>query len=248
MKKIFYFILAALMVFSGVTIQAQTLDEILAKHFETIGQDKLLKVQSIIVKGKLIQTQGNVEIPIIMYAKRPNKTRMEGTFQGLTFISAYNGEIGWHLNPFAGDTLPQQSTDEELDQLKDQADMNGMLYNYKEKGFTLELTGTDDLDGQKVYLLKLTKPNGNIYTNYMDAENYVILKTAAKIKVKGVVQEAETSFSNYKPVDGIIEPFNIENKVAGTLASQIILDSFDFNKDIDDSIFEMSSVSKPVKK
>ena len=117
--------------------------------------------------------------------------------------------------------------------------MNGMLYNYKEKGFTLELTGTDDLDGQKVYLLKLTKPNGNIYTNYMDAENYVILKTAAKIKVKGVVQEAETSFSNYKPVDGIIEPFNIENKVAGTLASQIILDSFDFNKDIDDSIFEM---------
>lgn len=242
MKKIFYSLTTTLIIFSGFTIQAQTLDEILAKYFETIGQDKLTEVQTIITKGKLIQ--GNIEIPIIGYSKRPNKTRMEGTFQGLTFVSAYNGEMGWHLNPFMGDTLPQQATDEELDELKDQADIDGMLYNYKEKGYTLELAGTEDFEGQQVYLLKLTKPNGNVYTDYMDTENYVILKTVAKVKSKGVEQEVETDFSNYKPVKGIIFPFSIESKVKGNTVAQFVFDSFTFNQDIDDSIFEMSSVTK----
>lgn len=242
MKKIFYVLSAILIIFSGLTIQAQTLDEILAKYFETIGQDKLTEVQTIITKGKLVQ--GNIEIPIIGYSKRPNKTRMEGTFQGLTFVSAYNGDIGWHLNPFMGDTLPQQATDEELDELKDQADIDGMLYNYKEKGYTLELAGTEDFEGQQVYLLKLTKPNGNVYTHYMDAENYVILKTVAKVKSKGVEQEVETDFSNYKPVEGVIFPFSIESKVKGNTVAQFVFDSFTFNQDIDDSIFEMSSVTK----
>ena len=242
MKKIFYVFSAAIIVFSGFIIQAQTLDEILAKYFETIGQDKLVQVQTIITKGKLVQ--GNIEIPVIAYSKRPNKTRMEGTFQGLTFVSAYNGETGWHINPFMGDTLPQQATDEELDELKEQADIDGMLYNYKEKGYTLELTGTEDFQGQKVYLLKLTKPNGNVYTDYMDAENYVILKTVARVKSKGVEQEVETDFSNYKPVDGIIFPFNIESKLKGNTVAQFVFDSFTFNQDIADSIFDMSSVSK----
>ena len=242
MKKLFYILSAAIIVISGYTIQAQTLDEILAKHFETIGQEKLTQVQSVITKGKLVQ--GNIEIPIIGYSKRPNKTRLEGTFQGLTFITAYDGENGWQLNPFMGDTLPRAATEDEIDQLKDQADIDGMLYNYKEKGYTLELSGTDDFEGQKVYLLKLTKPNGNIYTNYMDAENYVILKTVSKVKVKGVEQEVESLFSNYKPVEGVIMPFNIENKVSGNTIAQFVFDTFSFNEDIDDSIFEMSSVSK----
>lgn len=242
MKKILLVLSALLIAFSGLTIQAQTLEEILTNHFETIGQDKLLQVQSIVAKGKIIQ--GSIEIPITGYTKRPNKVRMEGSFQGLTFVSAYNGEQGWHLNPFMGDTLPQLSTDEEMDELKDQADIDGMLYNYKEKGYTLELADTANFEGQKVYLLKLTKPNGNVYTHYMDAENFVILKTVSKVKAKGVEQEVETLFSNYKPVEGIILPFNIENKVAGNTVAQFVFDSFALNGDVADSLFDMSSATK----
>lgn len=242
MKKLFYLLSITFFVISGIALNAQTLDEILAKHFETIGQDKLSQVQTVITKGKLVQ--GNIEIPIIGYSKRPNKTRMEGTFQGLTFISAYDGEKGWQLNPFMGDTIPRDATEDELDQLKDQADIDGMLYNYKEKGYTLELTGTDDFEGQKVYLIKVTKPNGNVYTNYMDAENYVVLKTVSKVKVQGVEQEVESFYSNYKPVEGVIMPFSIESKVSGNTIAQFVFDSFTFNDDIDDSLFDMSSFSK----
>ncbi len=242
MKKLSCVLTAAIILLTGISIQAQTLEEILAKHFETIGQDKLIKVQSLVTKGKLIQ--GSMEIPITGYQKRPDKTRMEGTFQGMTFTSGYDGKDGWHLNPFAGDTLPRPATDEENDQLKEQADIDGMLYNYKEKGYKLELAGTDTMEGQKVYLLKLTKPNGNVYTHYMDAENYVILKTVSKVKVKDVEREVETYYSDYKPVEGIIFPFSTESKMGGNTVAQFVFDSISLNEEIPDSIFEMSSAKK----
>ena len=69
MKKILFILSAFLIVFSGFKIQAQTLEEILANHFETVGQDKLPDVQSIVAKGKIIQ--GNIEIPITGYTNNP---------------------------------------------------------------------------------------------------------------------------------------------------------------------------------
>ena len=132
MKKLSLVLTTAIIFLTGFSIQAQTLEEILAKHVETIGQDKLVKVQSMITKGKLIQ--GSMEIPIIGYQKRPDKTRMEGTFQGMTFMSGYNGKDGWQLNPFAGDTLPRPATHEENDQLKEQADIDGMLRGSRPRG------------------------------------------------------------------------------------------------------------------
>ncbi len=244
MKKLFY-ILSAIFLLSCLTIHAQTLEEILAKHFQTIGQDKLSEVQSLITKGKM--QQSGIEILFIQYVKRPNKMRSEATIQGLTSITAYNGKQSWQLNPMLGDTLPQPATKEVTDELKEGADLDGMLYNYKEKGYTLELTGTDDFDGQKVFLLKLTKPNGNVYIHYMDADNFVILKTVSKIKIKGVEREAEMVYSNYKPVEGIIFPFSSEIKVAGNTVGQMVIDSVIINQDIDDSIFEISSVTKQKK-
>ena len=58
--------------------------------------------------------QGGIEIPFIQMAKRPDKVRVEGTFQALTFIQTYNGKEGWSLNPFAGVTDPQPMTEDEL--------------------------------------------------------------------------------------------------------------------------------------
>lgn len=218
---------------------AQTVDEILAKHFEAIGQDNLLEVQTVKTTGKFVQA--GMEIPFISFALRPNKVRVEGEFQGLKFIQAYNGEIGWALNPFMGDTVPTQAQQDVVDELKDQADIDGLFYNWADKGFKVELVGTEEMEGQQVYLLKLTKENGNEYIYYMDAENYVPLKMKAKVKVMGVEREVETFYSNYKPTDGIVMAYSMESKVGGQTVSQIVIDKVEFNREIDPAVFEMES-------
>jgi outer membrane lipoprotein-sorting protein len=222
---------------------AQTVDEILAKYFEVQGQDKLLATTTFMTKGKIIQ--GQFEIPFTSYQKRPMKFRSEAEFQGMKIISAFNGENGWSINPMMGSTEPQPMTAEQLDRMKIQADYDGMFYNYKDKGYTVEFMGKEPVDDIETYVLKLTRPNGDIITAYIDAENYVILKTDSKMKIQDVDREAETIFSNYKYVDGILVPFSIETKMDGKTVMQMTFDEFKYNTDLDDSLFEMPEVTAP---
>jgi outer membrane lipoprotein-sorting protein len=241
MKK-FTIIFAAIMSFCAITVKAQTLQEVLDNYFKTIGQDKLLTIQSMVTKGKLIQ--GGIEIPIIGYNKRPDKVRLQGTFQGMTFVQAYNGKNGWSLNPFAGDTVAKPLTPEQLDSFKDQADMDGLMYNYKEKGYKAELLPEETVDGQKTFPVQITKPNGNVYINYIDADNYVIIKTKAKVKLQGVERESETFFSNYKPLEGMIFPFAVDTKFNGQTVAQMVIDTVEFNKELSDSLFTLEPEQK----
>lgn len=241
MKKS-YLIFAAVLFFCALSVKAQTLHEVLDNYFKTIGQEKLHSVQTMITKGKLLQ--GGVEIPILAYNKRPNKLRFEGTFQGMKLIQAYNGKEGWTLNPFEGDTLPKPATKEQLDSFKENADMDGMMYDYEKKGYEAKLLPEETVDGQKTYPVQITKPNGNTYINYIDADNYVLIKTKAKVKVQGVERETETYYSNYKPVEGIIFPFAIDTKMNGQTVTQIVLDSLEFNKELNDSLFTLEPGQK----
>jgi len=222
---------------------SQTVDEILAKYYEAQGQEKLLATNTFTSKGKIMQ--GQFEIPFTSYQKRPMKFRSEAEFQGMKIISAFDGENGWSINPMMGSNDPQPMTAEQLDRMKIQADYDGMFYNYKDKGYTVEFMGKEPVDDIETYVLKLTRPNGDIITSYIDAENYVILKTKSKMKIQGVDTEAETIFSNYKYVDDILVPFSIETKMNGKTVMQMTFDEFKYNVDLDDSIFEMPEVTAP---
>ena len=118
---------------------AQTVDEILAEYFAVSGQEKLLATTTFTTKGKIIQ--GQFEIPFTAFQKRPMKFRSEAEFQGMKIISAFDGEKGWSINPMMGSSDPQPMTKEQIDQMKIQADYDGMFYNYAEKGYTVEFTG-----------------------------------------------------------------------------------------------------------
>jgi len=242
MKKIIIPFLM-IMIFISTSF-AQTVDEILAEHFAVIGQEKLLTTNAFTTKGKIIQ--GQFEIPFTSFQKRPMKFRSEAEFQGMKILSAFNGETGWSINPMTGSTEPMPMTEEQIDRMKIQADYDGMFYNYADKGYTVEYMGTEPVDDLETYVLKLTRPNGDIITSYIDAENYVILKTKSKMKIQGVDTEAETIFSNYKYVDEILAPYSIETKMNGETVMQMVFEEFTYNTKYDDSLFEMPQETAPV--
>jgi outer membrane lipoprotein-sorting protein len=229
------------MLFASLSF-SQTVDEILAEHFAAIGQEKLLATNTFMTKGKIMQAQ--FEIPFTSYHKRPMKFRSEAEFQGMKISSAYDGNIGWYANPMMGSSDPQPMTEEQIDQLKTQADYDGMFYNYEEKGYTVELIEKKSVDDIETYVLKLTRPNGDIITYYIDAENYVLLKSENKIKMQGVETESETIYSNYKQVNDILIAFSMETKMNGQTAMQMVFDEITYGVDIPDSMFEMPAAEE----
>ena len=241
MKKLIIPFLLSLIFFTQSF--SQTVDEILAEHFAVVGQDKLLETETFSTKGKIMQ--GQIEIPFTSFHKRPMFFKSEATFQGMEIITVYNGETGWSINPFAGSSDPQPMTKEQTDRMKLQADYDGALYNYKEKGYEVEFIGTEELDDIEVYLLKLTRQNGDVITYYIDSENYVMLKTKSKMMIQDVESEMETIFSNYKYTDGILNVYSIETQNDGQTVMQMIFDEVIYNVDIDESIFDMPEVTAP---
>ncbi len=239
MKKIFS--IAVILLTTNVILPAQSLDDVLKEHFSSIGQDKVTTLNDMKTTGRMVQM--GLEIPFIQMSARPNFIRVEGTLQGLTFIQTYNGTEGWNLNPFTGATEPQPFSEDELKSMKYQADMDGMLWNWKEKGYTVTLEDKQDVEGTDCYQVKLVTVEDDTFTHYIDSESYMLIRTNAKVKVQGNETEADTYYSNYKQVEGMAIPGKVETKMDGQTLSTIIMDTIEINVGLDKALF-----GKPEKK
>jgi hypothetical protein len=186
-----------------------------------------------------------METPFTTITKRPDKFRLEVDIQGQKMIQAFDGEKGWLIAPWAGTTDPQEIPAEQVKFMKWQAEIDGFLYNYKEKGLTTELIGKEDLEGTEVFKIKQTNPEGDVFTYYIDAENYVILKSEITTKMMGNEIKQEGSTSNFKEVEGMVFPFSIENKTQGQVVNQVVVDTILFNQEVNDSIFIMPAKKVP---
>ena len=234
MKKLFSTLFALCMVLS-VNLQAQDLEEILENHFDVVGQEKLATINTIKMTGNIVQ--GGMELPFLMYMSRPLKIKMEISIQGQKLIQAFNGESGWYNNPRARTLDPQDMGSDRVKDMKSQADFDGDLYNYEEKGSSLEFVGTEEAEGTEVYKLKLTKENEDVTNYFIDTETYIVLKTTAKRLIQEVEVESETILGNYQMIDDMAFPFSISSGMNGQVVAEIVITEVIFDVEIEDDFF-----------
>lgn len=223
-------IIAALFSFT----QAQTIDDILAKHFKAVGQDNLIAAKSFTVKAKL--SQMGMEMPMEMKIKKPDMFLTIVNMQGEKMIQAFDGEKGWMIAPWLS-AEPVELNGEQLQQAKNQANLEGELYNYKKKGSTADFAGKVNLDGKEAYRIKLTTSDGNAKDYFIDAETYLISKVKATISAQGQTVDVEQIMSDYKTIDGITTAMKIETK-SPMGSGFIIMEEVKYNENFDDSIFK----------
>ena len=233
-------LLSVIFLLSIMPVQSQSLDEILKEHFAASGQEKLIKTNTQKLTGKMLQ--GGIEIPFIQMAKRPGKVRVEGTFQALTFIQNYNSTQGWSLNPFAGVAEPQPMSEDELKSMRYQSDMDGMLWNWKDKGYTVTSEGKEDIEGTSCFKIKIVTKEGDSFIYFIDVDSYLMIKTTTKVKVMGNETESDTFYSNYSQVEGMAVPGKIETKMNGQVMMTLVVEKVEIDVDLADALFE-----KPVK-
>jgi outer membrane lipoprotein-sorting protein len=225
------FILLVAAVFTMVN--AQTLDEVLAKHFKAVGQEKLSDVKTFQVKAKI--SQMGMELPMTMILKQPGKFRLEMDMQGQTMVQAFDGDKGWMIAPWLSPD-PQELAGDQLKQAASQADMEGELYNYEKKGHMVDFIGKVKDGDKDVYRIKLTTEDGDVRNYFIDAETYLVAKVKAKVEAMGQTADVEQRMSDYKTINGITMAMKIESdSPMGTAV--ITMESVEFNVDIDDAVF-----------
>jgi outer membrane lipoprotein-sorting protein len=225
---------------------AQTVDEVLAKHFDAMGGlTKLKAIQSIKTSGRMVLPQG-MELPVTLLQKRPKSFRMEFSMQGMTGMQCFDGKNAWMVMPMMGTKDPTAMDAEQSKMMDEQAEFDGPLVDYKEKGNKVELIGKEQVEGADAYKVKCTLKNGDVRLMYFDAETYLQIKGEGKRTVRGTEVESEQYMSDYKEVDGTMVPFSIESGAKGSPQRQkIVIDKVEYNTTLPDSLFAMPAGAAP---
>ncbi len=239
-------VLAAIigLTFCAGSTSAQTADELVTKYVKAIGgADKISAIKTLRHTGRFIGG-GGFEAPIIEEHKRPNKVRQDFTIQGLTGTTAYDGTVGWKIQPWEGKKDAESLAEEEMKSIVEDSDFDGPLVNYKEKGNKVEYIGLDPVDGTDAYKLKVTLASGDTRTYYMDTDYYVPIKIEIKRTVRGAEREYEIALGDYKEVSGWYQPFSIETNMKGNPnKAKVAYEKIEANVPIDDSRFAKPSVA-----
>jgi outer membrane lipoprotein-sorting protein len=240
MKTFKLLLIIALVSFSA-NVTAQTAEEIIATYFEnTGGIDNWKKVEGVKMSAKL--NQGGMEIPIEMVQMVGGKQMTVITFQGKEIKQGvFDGETLWSTNFMT--QKAEKSDQETTDNMKlEMNDFPDPFLNYKEKGYSIELMGKEDMDGASTFKIKLTKEpmtvdgqkEENVSFYFFDAENFVPIAVQSEIKsgeAKGMM--SETTMSDYQEVDGIFLPHSLTQGIKGQPGQPIVIDKIELNPTVD---------------
>ncbi len=193
----------------GIFSYSQTADELIAKNIQARGGiEKMKAIKTMRVTGKF-EGGGGFTASVGQENQRPNLLRETFTLQGMTAVQAYDGTAGWQIQPFGGKKDPQLMGEDDVRDLLLDADFDGPLVDYKEKGSTVEYMGHDVVDGDDALRLKVTLKNGDIIYDYLDPDTFIEIRREIQQFLRGSVRERVMGFGSYKPVAGVMYPFSI---------------------------------------
>ena len=188
---------------------AQTAEELVTRNIEAKGGiAKIKAINSVRMTGKLNLGGGFVGL-WIRENMRPELVRETFSLQGMTAVQAYDGSSGWQIQPFSGHKEPELMGEDDLRDLLLDADFDGPLVNYKEKGNMIEYLGHDVVDGDDALRLKVTLKNGDILYYYLDPDTFLEIRRESQQFIRGSIREHVMDMGSYKPVNGVMYPYSI---------------------------------------
>lgn len=227
------------------TAAPKSAEEIINKYIKTVGgAEKIHAVKTLRRSGKFTGG-GGFEAAIVEENKRGNMVRQEFSLQGMTQINAYDGKQGWKIEPWQGKKDVEPLGEEEMKQIVEDADFDGPLVNYQQKGNKIEFTGMEPVEGTDAYKLKVILANGDVRYYYMDTDYFVPIKIDLKRMIRGAEREYETTLGDYKEVAGWYLPHSFETGTKGSPNKQkVTYEKIEANIPIDDSRFSVPA-AKP---
>lgn len=218
---------------NGYTVTAQSLSNIVEKHIAAMGgREKLDSLNTIIMEGTF-RLEG-FELPLKGYLKNREAQRYNVSLMKTPGYVIITQKGGWQYFPFQGMKEPLSLKADELSTYLPYMDLQGALYNFKEKNNKIEYHGMQDVDDLPCYKLLITLEDGKQMTTYISAETFYITKTTMNISVNGKEQVWESLFANYqKTKEGYVFPFALTLGPGKAFVNKIII-----NPPIDPTIFD----------
>jgi predicted Zn-dependent peptidase len=208
----------------GLTAQNVIDDYITARG----GKENMEKINDI-TSSATASIQG-MELKIKAFKKAPNKICVE-TYMGPNLLSKQvcDGVAAKVSSPQGEQILEGEL----LDQMKYDAILFPEL-EYQKEGYSLELMGAEDLEGEQTYKVKVTNPAGKEQILFFSKNTGLIVKETSSTPQGSAI----SLMHEYTEINGVKFPSKVSQSM-GPQMIEIIVDEIEVNKGIDDSKFEI---------
>lgn len=243
MRKIFAMSFVCLLLLSLTTVPgfSQDASGVLEKLIEASGGRKALEnIKDTMIAGTFDITQMGMEGTMTISHKEPNMFRQDIEIMGMVITNAFDGEVGWMINPQTG------AAEELSEDLQGQSKRGALGYGsaillHPEKfGITYKLKGEETVDDVKCAVLEQAYSDGHIALMYIDTSTHLLYKTKQpSLNQMGAEVDTDVVFSEYKDVDGLPSPHLITIFQDGEEFAVMTVSEIKYNSGFEDSFFKM---------
>lgn len=186
-----------------------------------------------------LDAQKQIQLPFTLDLKRPNQTRLEIEFDGKTAVQVFDGKQGWKYRPFLNRSDAEPFTADEARAESARGELDGPLIDYAAKGNKVELEGSDLVDAQPAYRLKVTPKNGTAKHIWIDAKSFLDVKVEGlPRRMDGKMHPVYVYQRDFRPVQGVMIPFVLETAVDGYPDShKLLVEKAAINPAFDGAVF-----------
>lgn len=232
MKKLF---LAVSFLLAVVSLNAQSLEDIISKYTVANKLDKISNFQTIRISAKTAVM--GMDMPMEIWMKNPNKFKSVTSFNGQDIIQVFDGEKGYTVNPMAGSAEPVEMTADQVKEVARSNMFNNYMVQYMKDG-KLTLEGEDNVNGKPAFKVKASLDEGNSAMMFIDKSTYLILKTVANVNQGGMAMSVESFPSEYTETNGILLPMKTTTSASG-MEIVTTFTKVEVDVPIEDSVFKI---------
>ena len=234
------FVAAFLMWWPG-PCQGQAVEDIIQTTIKnTGGASNWARLAGFKIKAKF--DQGGVEFPLEMAQLKDGRKYTLLDFQGTEIMQGvFDGTTLWSTD--FQTQQPQKADVETTNNIRlDRNDFPDALFNYREKGYSVQLVEKSNFEGTDVFKIKLTResiqvdgnPVDDVIFYYIHQETFLPVAREFELKhgpIKGSIMVIR--LGDYRNIDGLMFPFSMSQGVKDAPPQPITVESIELNPSLD---------------
>lgn len=222
--------------------QEMTAEKIIEKNMEVCGgAEAWAKINSI----KMTGTYVNFSIPedFAIYRMRENDLyRFDTRRIHRPSIHVFDGEKAWWINPvfdpkFSEPTVIPTNGNLAKVTLRERF-FEPVYWNFEQKGNNVELLGTEEIDGEKTYKMKVVLKDGDEEIWYFSADTFHAVYMTGTTYDFGYPNKLKMFFSDYRKIGDVVMPYLVESEY-GIRYRSLEVKEIVLNKDVDKELFKL---------
>jgi len=214
----------------------QDVEEIVSKIVDAHGGIQALShITTVHAKGFVTAVFRKDEGSYERWLVRDRKLRVETLYSRSKEYRVLNGTRGFRGT---ANTTMTEVTDQQYEAMVYQYKQLEMPYAFSKRLHKIAYVGEAEVKGKPAVILDVTDEEGPPMKVYADKASFLIVKTAGFFTVSGRNTDLSVEFADYRKIGGILLPFRITNYGSGYRIGETVIEKYELNSIMGDSLFE----------